>query len=69
MKGEGGGRAEEGAGEKDAKASNLEQGWNFTWNGQAGLGHPPRERGGGMAGRDVGLQGGVEGVLSEFQTP
>ena len=25
----------------DAKAANLDRGWNFAWDGQAGLGHPP----------------------------
>ena len=42
----------------DAKAANLDRGWNFAWDGQAGLGHPPW--GGGVASRKVGLQGGVE---------
>ena len=28
------------------KASNVGRGWNFTWDGQAGLGHPPWEGGG-----------------------
>ena len=31
---------------RTAKASNLARGWNVTWDGQAGLGHPPWERGG-----------------------
>ena len=63
--GEGGGRAGEEGGVQHkrvldgcllphaAKASNLGR-WNFTWDGQAGLGHPPRE--GGVAGREDGLQ-------------
>ena len=37
---------------RTAKASNLGRDWNFTWDGQAGLGlgHPPREGGGGRGG-------------------
>ena len=36
---------------RTAKASNLGRGWNFTWDGQAGLGHP--HGGGGGGGRQA----------------
>ena len=32
---------------RTTEASNLGRGWNFTWDGQAGLGHPPWKGGGG----------------------
>ena len=36
-----------------AKASKLGRGRNFTWDGQAGLGHPPLEGGGMERGRSA----------------
>ena len=37
--GQGGGGAEGGGGE--GGSLDLKQGWNFMWDGEAGLGHPP----------------------------
>ena len=53
---------------RTAKASNLGRGWNFTWDGQAGLGHPPWRRGG-SPGREAVCKGEGEGVLEGPKRP
>ena len=45
---------------RGGRASNLGQGWNFMWDGQARLGHPPWE--GGRRPAKSGLQQGRVGA-------